>query len=99
MAMGAHQGECVTTRKLVAEIVQIVRRRRLSELCCNAIGQRVAADTREVLAQQARRPDHIARGGQADDFDVMAFPCHLTQTRTSGRCSGDRTEIGLSEFE
>lgn len=97
--MGACQSERVTTRKLVGDIVQVDRGRCLSELRCNAIGQRVAADTSEVLAQQVSRPYGVARGGQADDFDVMALPIHLAPTKTHGQCPGDGTEIGKSELE
>jgi hypothetical protein len=89
----------VTTRKLVGDIVQVVCRHRLSELRGNAIGQRIAADTSEVLAQQVSRPYGVARGGHVDDFDVMALPVHLAPTKTQSQCSGDGTEIGKSELE
>jgi hypothetical protein len=97
--MGACLSGSVTTRKLVGDIVQVVSGNRLSELSGNAIGQRVAADTGEVLAQKVSRPYGVACSGQADDFDVMALPVHLASTSPQDQCSRDGAEIGKSELE
>lgn len=53
----------MTTRKLAGDIVKVVHGHRLSELRCNAKGQRIAADTSEVLEQQVSRSYGVARGG------------------------------------
>lgn len=89
----------VTTRKPAGDMVEVVHVHHLSQMNCNANGQRVAADRSEVLEQQVSRSYGVARAGQADDFDVMALPIHLASTRAQGQGSGDGTEIGKGEFE
>jgi hypothetical protein len=89
----------VTTGKLAGEFVQGVHGHRLSKLSCNAKRQRVATDTGKVLEQEVSSSYVVARDGQADDFDVMAFPIHLATTSAQGQCSSDGTEIDKSELE
>jgi hypothetical protein len=89
----------VTGRKLACEFHELVRAYRLPQLEGDAEGERVAADTGQVLAEQVSCPHGVAGGGRPDHFDVVAFPVHLPVTWTSGRGSGDGAEIGEGEPE
>jgi hypothetical protein len=89
----------VTGRKLACEVHELVHPYGLSQLDGDPGGERVTADTGEVFAEQVSRSHGIAGGGSPDHFDVVAFPVHLPVTRTSGRGSGDGSEIGEGEPE
>jgi len=89
----------VTGRKLACEVHALVRAYELSQLDGDADGERVAADTGEVLAEQVSCSHGVTGGGSPDHFDVMAFPVHLPVTGTSGRGSSDGAEIGEGEPE
>ena len=78
---------------------EFVRAYGLSQLDGDAEGERVAADTGEVLAEQVSCSHGVAGGGSLDHFDVVPFPVHLPVTGTSGRGSGDGAEIGEGEPE
>ncbi|MGO9054946.1 MAG: hypothetical protein ACLQID_23770 [Streptosporangiaceae bacterium] len=86
-------------RKLACGGHGLVRPRWLSQLGGDADGERVAADTGEVLAEQVGCSHGIAGGGSPEHFDVVAFPVHLPVTGISGRGSGDGFEIGEGEPE
>jgi hypothetical protein len=89
----------VTGRKLAGEVHELVRPCGPSQLDGDAEGERVAADTGEVFAEQVSCSYGIAGGGSPDHFDVVAFPVHLPVTGTSGRGSGDGAKIGEGEPE
>ena len=50
---------------------------RLPQLEGDAEGERIAADTGEMLAEQVSCPRGVTGGGSPDHFDVVAFPVHL----------------------
>ena len=89
----------MTGRKLARKVHEHVRPYRLPQVEGDAAGERVAAHTGEVLAEQVSCPHGVAGGGSPDHFDVVAFPVHLPVARTSGRGSGDGAEIGEGEPE
>ena len=72
---------------------------RRSELGGDADGERVAADTGEVFAEQVSCSLGVAGGGGADHLDVVAFPVHLLATGSFARGSGDGVEIGDGQPE
>jgi len=90
----------MATGKLAGQILEVVvPRRRLSEPGGDPDGERVAADTGEVLAEQVRCSRDVARGRGVDHFDVMAFPVHRPATGMVAWCAGDGREIGGGERE
>jgi hypothetical protein len=90
----------VATGKLAGQLLQaVVPRRRLSEPGGDPDGERIAADTGEVLAEQVRCSREVASGCGGHHFDVMAFPVHRPATRMAAWCAGDGLEIGGGEGE
>ena len=89
----------MTGRKLARKSHEFVRAYGLPQLEGDAEGERIAADTGEMLAEQVSCPHGVAGGGSPDHFDVVAFPVHLPVTGTSGHGSGDGAEIGEGEPE
>src|SRR5450631_4795071 len=97
---GAGPRAGVATGKLAGQVLQVVvPRRRLSEPGGDPDGERVAADTGEVLAEQVRCSRDVARGRGGHYFDVMAFPVHRPATGMAAWCAGDGLEIGGGEGE
>jgi hypothetical protein len=81
----------VATGKLAGQVLEVVvPLHRLSEAGGDPDGERIAADTSEVLAEQARCSHHVACGGGGDHFDVMAFPVVTTRpwSSTAGPVAG-----------
>jgi hypothetical protein len=78
---------------------QLLPRHGLSEPGGDPDGERVAADTGEVLAEQVRCSRDAARGRGGDHFDVMAFPVHRPVTGMAAWCAGDGRQIGGGEGE
>ncbi len=75
-------------------------------LCCglpehggDAVGERIAADAGEVLAEKVSCPPGIARRRGSDDFDVVAFPVHRLVAGILADCSGHGVEVGDGEPE
>ena len=85
----------VTARKLAGQVLEVVVRAggRL-EPGGDADGERVAADTGEVLAEQVSGSRGLAGGCGGDHFDVMAFPVHHRASGLLARCAGEGTEVG-----
>ncbi len=97
---GARPRGCVAAGKLAGQLVQVVvPHHRLSEPSGDPDGERVAADTGKVLAEQVRCSRDVALGRGGDHFDVMAFPVHRPATGTAAWCAGDGREIGSRERE
>ena len=91
---------CVTAGESADEVLEVVvLPAGALELCGDADGEWVAADTGEVFAEQVSCSPGIARGGGADDLDVVAFPVHLLATGTFAGRSGDGVEIGDGQPE
>jgi hypothetical protein len=91
---------CVTAGESADEVLEVVVVPvGKAELCGDADGEWVAADSGEVFAEQVSCSPGITRGGGADDFDVVAFPRHLLAIGTFAGRSGDRVEIGDGEPE
>ncbi len=71
--------------ELACEVLEVVvRPLRLAQLGQDAEGQRVAADTGEMLAEKVDGSLAVARGRGAYDLVVVAFPVHLLVTWTFG---------------
>jgi hypothetical protein len=66
----------VTAGKLAGQVLEVVARAGGLEPGGDADGERVAADTGEVLAEQVSGSRGLAGGCCGDRFDVMAFPVH-----------------------
>jgi hypothetical protein len=90
----------VTAGKLAGQVLEVVAPAggRL-EPGDDANGERVAADTGEVLAEQVRGSRSLAGGGAGDHFDVMAFPVHRLTCGLLARCAGEGRQIGDGEAE
>lgn len=71
----------------------------LSEFCDDAQGDRVAADTGQLLAQKVRGSAEVAGCRCTDHLDVMAFPVHLPAGHSARGCLGEGAEIGGGELE
>src|ERR1035441_3543054 len=96
---GARPRGGVATGKLAGQLLQVVvPRHRLSEPGGDPDGERVAADTGEVLAEQVRCSRDVARGRGGHHFDVMAFPVHRPATGMAAWCAG-RSEEHTSELQ
>ena len=90
----------VATGKLAGQVLQVVvSGQLLSDPGGNPDGERVAADTGEVLAEQVRCSRDVARGRGGDHFDVVAFPVHRPATGMAARYAGDGLEVGGGEGE
>ena len=90
----------MATGKLAGQLLQVVVPRfRISEPGSDPDGERIAADTGEVLAEQVRCSRDVARGCGGDHFDVMPFPVHRPATGMAARCAIDGLEIGSGEGE
>jgi hypothetical protein len=90
----------VAAGKLAGQLVQVIfQRHRLSEPGGDPDGERVAADTGEVLAEQARCSRDVSCGRGGDHFDVMAFPVHRPPAGMAAWCAGDGRQIGGRESE
>jgi len=89
----------VASRKLAGEVLQVVILGGLQEPGNDAKGERVAADTGEVFAQQVNCPPGIASGRGADHFDVVAFPGHRPPTGVIAWGAGDGAQIGGGQPE
>jgi hypothetical protein len=71
--------------ELACEVLEVVvRPLRLAQLGDDAEGERVAADTGEVLAEKVDCSFAIAGGRSAHYFAMVAFPVHLSVTWTFG---------------
>ena len=70
-----------------------------SEFGDDAQGERVAANTGEVLTEQVGGSTVIAGGRRADHFDVMTFPVHLATADDARGRFGEGVEIGDCEPE
>jgi len=90
----------VTAGKLAGQVLEVVARAggRL-EPGGDADGERVAADTGEVLAEQVSGSRGLAGGGAGDHFDVMAFPVHRLARGLLARRAGEGRQIGDGEAE
>jgi hypothetical protein len=66
----------VAIGELADEILEVVLLGGLSELDGDAEGERVAAGTGEVFAEQVGSSSGVAAGRGPDHFDVVAFPVH-----------------------
>jgi hypothetical protein len=90
----------VTAGESADEVLEVVvRPAGMLELCDDADGQRVAADTGEVFAEQVSCSPGIPRGGGANDLDVVAFPVHLMAAGIFAGRAGDGVEIGNRQPE
>jgi hypothetical protein len=94
----------VTARKLAGQVLELVARAggRLepaSDVDRDADGERVAADTGEVLAEQVRGSRGLAGGCGGDHFDVMAFPVHRPASGRLAGCAGEGRQIGGGQGE
>jgi hypothetical protein len=70
---------------LACEVLEVVvRPLRLAQPGDDAEGERVAADTGEVLAEKVDGSLAVAGGCGAYDLVVVAFPVHLSVTWTFG---------------
>ena len=65
----------------------------------DADGERVAADTGEVLAEQVGGSRGLAGGCGGDHFDVVAFPVHHPAGWLMVRCAGEGDQIGDGDAE
>jgi hypothetical protein len=100
--MGSLRGsrDGVTRGELAGQIVERVPGScALSELCEDAQGEWVAADTGQVLAQKVGGSGEVAGDRGADHFEVMAFPVHLPSAGAMRRCFGEGAEIGGGKLE
>jgi len=90
----------VTAGKLAGQILEVVARAggRL-EPGGDADGERVAADTGELLAEQVSGSHGLAGGCGGNHFDVMAFPVHRPASGLMTRCAGEGPQIGDGEAE
>jgi hypothetical protein len=98
----------VTAGKLAGQVLEVVARARgrlepagdvASDVHRDADGERVAADTGEVLAEQVSGSRGLAGGRGGDHFDVMAFPVHRPASGLMVRCAGERHQIGDGDAE
>jgi hypothetical protein len=94
----------VTAGKLAGQVLEVVAQtlRRLEpagDVDCDTNGERVAADTGEVLAEQVSGSRGLAGGRDGDHFDVMAFPIHRPASGLMVRCAGEGRQIGDGEAE
>jgi hypothetical protein len=90
----------MTAGELAGQVLDVVARAggRL-EPGDDADGERIAADTGEVLAEQVSGSRGLARGRGGDHFDVMAFPVHRLASGLLVRCAGEGHQIGDGETE
>ena len=90
----------MTAGKLAGQVLEVVARAcgRL-EPGGDADGERVAADTGEVLAEQVSGSRGLAGGRGGDHFDVMAFPVHRPASGLMVRCAGEGHQIGDGDAE
>jgi hypothetical protein len=90
----------VTARKLAGQVLEVVARAggRL-EPASDADGERVAADTGEVLAEQVSGSRSLAGGCSGDHFDVMAFPANRPASGQLAGCAGEGRQIGGGQGE
>ena len=90
----------MTTGKATPEIIEPVPVSSAPpELGDDAQGERIAANTGEVLTEQVGGSPVIASGRRADHFDVMTFPVHLATADDAGGPFGEGLEIGDCEPE
>jgi hypothetical protein len=90
----------VTARKLAGQVLEAADRAggRL-EPGGDADGERVAADTGDVLPQQVSGSRGLAGGCGGDHFDVMAFPVHHPASGLLARYTGEGHQIGGGQGE
>ncbi len=89
--MGARPWGGVTAGELGVQILDVVvMPAGASEMRGDADGERVAADSGEVFAEQVRCSLGVAGGGGPDHLDVVAFPVHLLATGIFAGGSRDR---------
>lgn len=62
-------------------------------------GERVAADTGEMLAQQVNCPAGLSGRRGGDHLDLVAFPGRRPAGRVVGRSTGEGTKIGGGQVE
>jgi hypothetical protein len=90
----------VTAGKLAGQVLDVVARARgRLEPGGDADGERVAADTGEVLAEQISGSRGLAGGCSGDHFDVMAFPVHRPASGLLAWCAGEGHQIGGGQGE
>ena len=98
--MGARPWGGVTAWESADEALDVmVMAAGVSELPGDADGERVAADSGEMLAKQIRCSLGVAGGGGPDHLDVVAFPVHLLTTGIFAGGSGDGVEVGDGQPE
>jgi hypothetical protein len=86
--------------ELACQVIEVVVHPRwLSRLGNDPVGERVAPDGSEVLAEQVGGSLAIAGGRGADDLNVVAFPVHLPEAGTLARGSGNGVEVSEGELE
>ena len=90
----------MTAGKLPGQVLEVVARAggRL-EPDGDADGERVAADTGEVLAEQVSGSRGLAGGRGGDHLDVVAFPVHRLAGGLLAWCAGEGAEVGDGEAE
>ena len=71
----------------------------LSHLGNDPEGERIASDSRKMLAEQVSGSLSVTGGSGTHDLDMVAFPVHLTSSVTLARGSGNRIEVGTGELE
>jgi hypothetical protein len=90
----------VAIRELAGEVLEIVvGLPTVAPLGDDLEGERVAADTGQVVAEQVDCSFAIAGSRSAHHFDVVAFPVHLPATATLGRGPPNSIEVGGGDLE
>jgi hypothetical protein len=90
----------VAAGKLAGQVLEVVAR------ACGGLepggdadGERVAADTGDVLAEQVSSLSGVAGSCGGDHFDVMAFPVHRPADGLLARCASEGFEVSGGQGE